>query len=160
LSRSDATASRKPRLQHCQSNGIARSHQGEEFLHGLRGKRHSRRPLAHLHDTVEVQGLGQSLEFLDGCVRLREKHYPAGTSTSTNVRLTRQKSALFQWLAVPLWFPTDKNSVPTDSRHASTVRPRRAREPPRKPLEKVLSPLGCRPTRVSHQAPPPERQRQ
>jgi len=32
----------------------------------------------------------------------------AGTSNSTNVRLTRQKAALFQWLAVPLWFPTEK----------------------------------------------------
>src|SRR5215470_9539209 len=39
----------------------------------------------------------------------------AGISNSTNVRLMRQKSTLFQWLAVPLWFPTDKNSVPTDS---------------------------------------------
>src|SRR5262249_801649 len=39
----------------------------------------------------------------------------AGTSNSTNVRLTRQKSTLFQWLAVPLWFPTGKDSVPTDS---------------------------------------------
>src|SRR5499427_29306 len=27
----------------------------------------------------------------------------AGTSNSTNVRLTRRKSTLFQWLAVPLW---------------------------------------------------------
>jgi len=25
--------------------------------------------------------------------------------------LTRQKSTLFQWLAVPLWIPTDENSV-------------------------------------------------
>jgi hypothetical protein len=41
--------------------------------------------------------------------------YAAGTSNSANVRLTRQKSALFQWLAVPLWFPTDKDSLPTDS---------------------------------------------
>jgi hypothetical protein len=24
-------------------------------------------------------------------------------------------STLFQWLAVPLWVPTDKNSAPTDS---------------------------------------------
>jgi hypothetical protein len=37
------------------------------------------------------------------------------SSNSTDVRLTRQKSALFQWLAVPLWFPTDKDSLPTDS---------------------------------------------
>src|SRR5215471_17348581 len=29
--------------------------------------------------------------------------------------LTRQKSTLFQWLAVPLWVPTGKDSVPTDS---------------------------------------------
>src|SRR5215472_3442409 len=29
--------------------------------------------------------------------------------------LTRQKSTLFQWLAVPLWVPIGKNSVPTDS---------------------------------------------
>jgi hypothetical protein len=39
----------------------------------------------------------------------------AGTSNLTNVRLTRQKSALFQWLAVPLWFPPGKDSVPADS---------------------------------------------
>src|SRR5262249_52304348 len=39
----------------------------------------------------------------------------AGTSNSTNVRLTRQKSTLFQWLAAPLWFPTGKDSLPTDS---------------------------------------------
>src|SRR5215831_4884091 len=39
----------------------------------------------------------------------------AGTSNSTNVRLTRRKSALCQWLAVPLWVPTGKDSVPTDS---------------------------------------------
>jgi hypothetical protein len=26
----------------------------------------------------------------------------------------RQKSTLFQWLAVPLWVPTNKHSVPTD----------------------------------------------
>src|SRR5215831_8727385 len=37
------------------------------------------------------------------------------TSNSTNVRLTRGKSTLFQWLAVPLWVPTGKDSVPTDS---------------------------------------------
>ena len=36
----------------------------------------------------------------------------AGTSNLTNVRLTRQKSGLFQWLAVPLWFPPGKDSVP------------------------------------------------
>jgi hypothetical protein len=47
--------------------------------------------------------------------RVPRIHVTAGTSNSTTVRLTRQKSALFQWLAVPLWFPTDKNSVPTDS---------------------------------------------
>jgi hypothetical protein len=35
-------------------------------------------------------------------------------SNLTNVRLTRQKSALFQWLAVPLWFPPGKDSVPAD----------------------------------------------
>ena len=29
--------------------------------------------------------------------------------------LTGQKSTLFQWLAVPLWVPTGKDSVPTDS---------------------------------------------
>src|SRR5215469_3720843 len=40
---------------------------------------------------------------------------PAGTSNSMSVRLTRQKSTLFQWLAVPLWVPTGKDSVPTDS---------------------------------------------
>src|SRR6516165_9974691 len=33
-------------------------------------------------------------------------HVASGTSNnSTNVRLTRQKPALFQWLAEPLWFP-------------------------------------------------------
>jgi len=32
----------------------------------------------------------------------------AGTSNSTNVRLTRRKSTLFQWLAVSLWVPTGK----------------------------------------------------
>jgi hypothetical protein len=42
----------------------------------------------------------------------------AGTSNLTNVRLTRQKSALFQWLAVPLWFPPGKDSVPADSGHS------------------------------------------
>ena len=36
-------------------------------------------------------------------------------SNSTNVRLTRQKSTLCQWLAVPLWVPKGKDSVPTDS---------------------------------------------
>src|SRR5215831_14676971 len=52
--------------------------------------------------------------------------YPKGASrypeaallapvTQTNVRLTRQKSTLCQWLAVPLWVPTGKDSVPTDS---------------------------------------------
>ena len=45
----------------------------------------------------------------------------AGISNSTNVRLTRQKSALFQWLAVPLWFPPDKDSLPTDSGHSAPV---------------------------------------
>src|SRR5215469_14152661 len=29
--------------------------------------------------------------------------------------LMRQKSTLFQWLVVPLWVPTGKDSVPTDS---------------------------------------------
>jgi hypothetical protein len=29
--------------------------------------------------------------------------------------LTGQKSTLFQWLAVPLWVPTGKDSAPTDS---------------------------------------------
>ena len=37
-----------------------------------------------------------------------------GTNNS-NARLTRQKSALYQWLAIPLWLLTHKNSVPTDS---------------------------------------------
>src|SRR5689334_5432634 len=32
----------------------------------------------------------------------RDSGDAAGTSNSTNVRLTRQKSALYQWLAVPL----------------------------------------------------------
>jgi len=49
------------------------------------------------------------------CARLVPQVDAAGTSNSANVRLTRQKSALFQWLAVSLWFPTDKDSVPTDS---------------------------------------------
>src|SRR5262252_8645383 len=40
---------------------------------------------------------------------------PLAPVTQTNVRLTRQKSALFQWLVVPLWVPTGKDSVPTDS---------------------------------------------
>ena len=53
--------------------------------------------------------------------RCGQKRYPAGISTPTNVRLTRQKSALFQWLAVPLWFPTGKDSVPTDSGHSVRV---------------------------------------
>jgi hypothetical protein len=35
--------------------------------------------------------------------------------------LTRQKSTLFQWLAVPLWVPTGKDSVPTDSGHSVRV---------------------------------------
>jgi len=38
----------------------------------------------------------------------------------TNVRLTRQKAALFQWFAVPLWFPTEK-SIPFEC--FSTRRP-------------------------------------
>jgi hypothetical protein len=46
---------------------------------------------------------------------------PLGTNTSTNVRLTEQKSTLFQWLAVPLWIPTYKNSVPTDLGHSVRV---------------------------------------
>ena len=50
-----------------------------------------------------------------------QKHYPAGTSTSTNVRPERQKSTLFQWLAVPLWVPTGKDRVPTDSGHSVRV---------------------------------------
>src|SRR5215471_4172784 len=44
-----------------------------------------------------------------------------GTSNSTNVRLTRQKSTLFQWLVVPLWFPTGKDNVPTDSGHLGGI---------------------------------------
>src|SRR5262249_53745067 len=35
--------------------------------------------------------------------------------------LTRRKSTLFQWLAVPLWVPTGKDSVPTDSGHSGRV---------------------------------------
>jgi len=35
--------------------------------------------------------------------------------------LTRQKSTLFQWLAVSLWVPTGKDSVPTDSGHSGRV---------------------------------------
>ena len=35
--------------------------------------------------------------------------------------LTRQKSTLFQWLAVPLWFPTGKDRVPTHSGHSVRV---------------------------------------
>src|SRR5215469_11944109 len=30
-------------------------------------------------------------------------------------RAARRKSTLFQWLAIPLWVPTGKDSVPTDS---------------------------------------------
>ena len=52
---------------------------------------------------------------------LEQKHYPAGTSTSTNVRLTGRKATLFQWLAIPLWVPTGKDSVPTDSGHSVRV---------------------------------------
>src|SRR5215471_13677245 len=36
-------------------------------------------------------------------------------SNSTNIRLTRQKSKLFQGLALQLWFAADKDSLPTDS---------------------------------------------
>src|SRR5262249_13609275 len=39
----------------------------------------------------------------------------AGISNSTNGRLTRRKLLLFQWLVLPQWSPTDKDSVPTDS---------------------------------------------
>jgi len=39
----------------------------------------------------------------------------AGTNKSTNVRQTRHKSSLCQWFAVSLWFPRDKDSLPTDS---------------------------------------------
>ena len=35
--------------------------------------------------------------------------------------LTRQKSTLFQWLAVPQWVPTGKDSVVTDSGHCVRV---------------------------------------
>jgi hypothetical protein len=45
----------------------------------------------------------------------RQKRYPAGTSNSTNVRLTGQNSKLFQWLALQLLFAADKDSLPTDS---------------------------------------------
>src|SRR5262249_11566115 len=47
----------------------------------------------------------------------RQKRYPAGTSNSTNFRLTRQKSELFQRLALQLRFAADKDSLPTDSGH-------------------------------------------
>jgi hypothetical protein len=36
-------------------------------------------------------------------------------ANSTNVRLARQKSELFQWLAELLWFLTGKDGVPADS---------------------------------------------
>jgi hypothetical protein len=45
----------------------------------------------------------------------RTKVDAAGTSNSPNGCLTRQKLSLFQWLVLPQWFPTDKDSVPTDS---------------------------------------------
>jgi hypothetical protein len=45
----------------------------------------------------------------------RTKVDAAGTSNSPNGRLTRQKLSLFQWLVLPQWFPTDKDSAPTDS---------------------------------------------
>src|SRR5262252_2916986 len=48
-------------------------------------------------------------------IKILQRSGAAGTSNSTNVRLTRRKSTLFQWLAVPLWVPTGKDSVPTDS---------------------------------------------
>src|SRR5215467_5050713 len=41
--------------------------------------------------------------------RLRSAHRVVDEAvTVTNVRLTRQKAALYQWLAAPLWFPTEK----------------------------------------------------
>src|ERR1700747_461762 len=46
----------------------------------------------------------------------------AGTCNLTNGCLTRQKLSLFQWLVVPQWSPTDKDSVPTDSGASSTPR--------------------------------------
>src|SRR5215472_8726258 len=51
----------------------------------------------------------------------RYKAHAAGTSNSTNVRLARQKLQLFQWRAVPLWFPADEDSLPTDSGHSVRV---------------------------------------
>jgi hypothetical protein len=58
-----------------------------------------------------------SISSGDGLPRLleRQKRYPAGTSNSTNVRLTGQNSELFQWLALQLLFAADKDSLPTDS---------------------------------------------
>jgi hypothetical protein len=43
------------------------------------------------------------------------RHLTACFTCSTNGRVTRQKLSLFQWLVVPQWSPTDKDSVPTDS---------------------------------------------
>jgi predicted ATPase len=64
---------------------------------------------------TETASVGTPLHFFRDLLLRTRYGDAAGTSNLTNVRLTRQKSALFQWLAVPLWFPPGKDSVPADS---------------------------------------------
>jgi len=51
--------------------------------------------------------MGHEERFLDQRMKVPQVD-AAGTSNSTKVRLTRQKSTLFQWLAIPLRFPKVK----------------------------------------------------
>jgi hypothetical protein len=60
-----------------------------------------------------------------------EKRYPAGISTSTNVRLTEAEiRAVSMACRTAMWVPTDNNSVPTDS-GAFRASASRTRGPPR-----------------------------
>ena len=69
---------------------------------------------------ILCRGLRQTTEISPRLFR-RAKTLSCWPSTSTNIRPERLKSTLFQWLAVPLWVPTGKDSVPTDFGHSVRV---------------------------------------
>src|SRR5215831_15188470 len=74
----------------------------------------------------ELSGLLRSGDVAEGQQEGGDTHQPGRSLRRKNAillapvprrmfTLTRQKSTLFQWLVVPLWVPTGKDSVPTDS---------------------------------------------
>ena len=110
---------------------------------------HPRRPGCGLNKRP-IPGKGQ-FRFHRTCLG-RQKRLPAGTNNWPNFRLTGQKPALYQWLALQLRFAADKDSLANRFGGDSRVRLHSPNAPSRELLTggAARDALGRGPRRARH----------